>query len=112
MDVRAFVDELLPALSATGLFERITLQTEGPIASGFAYPNDQSVFLRFYFNEVTGTTAFAVIESQQRVWGIDYDNRRGWHLHPVEEPANHVQIEPLAVSEIVQRLQQMLSSRE
>ena len=112
MDVKRFVDELLPALSATGLFERITLQTEGPIANGFAYSRNQNLFLRFYFNEITGTIAFALIDSQQRIWGIDYDNRRGWHLHPVERPANHVPIEPLAVSEIVAHLRQVLSTRE
>jgi hypothetical protein len=37
MDVRAFAEELLRALAETGLFERVALQTEGPIASGYAY---------------------------------------------------------------------------
>ena len=33
MDVKRFVDELLSALAATRVFERVALQTEGPIAS-------------------------------------------------------------------------------
>ncbi len=111
MDVRAFADELLRALADTGLFERVALQTEGPVASGYAYVRED-LFLRFYFNESTGTIAFALIENQQRIWGIDYDNRRAWHLHPADNPAEHVKIEPLSVSEVVVRLQNVLLKRE
>ena len=68
--------------------------------------------MRYYFNEVTGTLAFALIENQQRIWGIDFDNRRGWHLHPIEKPADHIPIEPLAVPEIVMHLQRALLTRK
>ena len=80
MDVAQFVDELLSALADTGFFELVTLQVEGPIVHGHAYVRED-LFLRFYFNEVSGTIAFALIEEQSRIWGIDFDNRRGWHLH-------------------------------
>jgi len=111
MDVRAFADELLRALADTGLFEGVALRTEGPIADGHAYVHED-LFLRFYFNEVTGTIAFALIEKRQRIWGIDYDNRRGWHLHPADNPTDHVGIEPLSVLDIVARLQDILLKRE
>ena len=89
MDVKSFTDDLLSALANMGRFERVALQAEGPIASGYAYLRNE-FSLRFYFNEVTGTTAFALIENQQRIWGVDYDNRRGWHLHPVDDPTKHI----------------------
>ena len=127
MDVKAFADELVRALADTGLFERVSLQTEGPIANGHAHVHE-GLFLRFYFNEVTGTIAFALIEKQQRIWGIDYDpsaspstllraglrtgNRRGWHLHPVDNPTEHVEIEPLSVSDIAAHLQDVLLDME
>lgn len=110
MDVRSFADELLRALAGTGLFKQVTLRTEGPIANGRVYVSEE-LFVRFYFNQVTGTVAFALIESQQRIWGIDYDNRRGWHLHPADNPSEHVLIEALSVSDIVARLQMMLLKR-
>lgn len=113
MDVKGFVDELLLALAGSGLFESVSLQTEGPIASGRAIVQGSAEqFLRVYFNETTGTIAFALIGNQQRIWGVDYDNRRGWHLHPVEEPAKHVAVSPLSVSEIVLLLQKVLSGNE
>lgn len=110
MDVSSFVDELLPALADTGFFDRVNLQTEGPVASGYAYVNDE-LFVRFYFNQVTGTIAFALIDSQQRIWGIDFDNRRGWHVHPVDKPTAHRPIAPLSVVQIIGRLQEVLSER-
>ena len=54
MDVRSFADELLSALAVTGRFNRVALQTEGPVADGYAY-TDGNVILRFYFNQITGT---------------------------------------------------------
>jgi hypothetical protein len=107
MDVRTFADELLRALADAGSFTRVALQTEGPVTDGYAYVRED-LFLRFYFNERTGTMAFALVEKQKRIWGIDYDNRRGWHLHPVDSPTDHIKIAPLSVSDIVARLQDVL----
>ena len=56
--------------------------------------------------------AFDLIEKQQRIWGIDYDNRRGWHMHPAGNPAEHTGIDALPVSEIVARLEGVLLKRE
>ncbi len=111
MDVRSFADELLRAVATTGLFQLVALRTEGPIADGQARVHED-LFLRFYFNEATGTIAFALIEKQQRIWGIDYDNRRGWHLHPADDPTDHIGIEPLSVSDIITHLQDVLLKRE
>ncbi len=110
MDVKSFVDSLLPALSTIGSIENISLHTEGPVANGRAYLyGDSERFVRFFFNQMTGTIAFALIVGQQRVWGIDYDNRRGWHLHPVENPKAHLPIDPLSIPAIVAMLQDVLT---
>jgi hypothetical protein len=108
MDLRTFTEELLDSLAGTGLFTRVALRTERPVSSGYAYTEDVELFLRFYFNEMTGTIAFALIRDQQRIWGIDYDNRRGWHLHPETNPADHIAIDSLSVADIITRLQQVL----
>ena len=111
MNVKSFTNELLVALAETGRFEKVASRAEGPIANGYAYLDDE-FFLRFYFNEVTGTMAFALIENQQRVWGVDYDNRRGWHIHPVDNPAAHVDTLPLSILEVVAYLEEVLAARE
>lgn len=107
MDVRGFADDLLLSLASTGLFENVALHTEGPVADGQAHVA-AGLFLRFYFNEVTGTTAFALVEKQRRIWGIDYNNRRWWHVHPADNPTDHVCIEPLSVPDVVGHLKDVL----
>lgn len=109
MDVKGFAEALLGALTDTGLFARVSLQTEGPVVRGMAYVRE-GLFLRFYFNQVSGTVAFALVAGQQRIWGVDFDNRRGWHLHPQENPTQHVKIDALTVQEVVEDLQSVLLS--
>jgi len=108
MDVNSFASELLRSLAEADTFRRVALQTEGPVVSGYAHTENEETFLRFYFNEITATIAFALIAGQRRVWGIDRDNRRGWHLHPEENPSEHVNIGSLTVPEIVERLHRVV----
>ena len=108
MDVRAFSEELLRALAGIGVFERVSLQTEGPIAKGRAQAGE-GLFLRFYFNEITGTLAFALIRGQERIWGLDHDGLRGWHLHPAIAPMSHIPVEPMSITEIVGRLRDVVA---
>ncbi len=44
-------------------------------------------FVDVFFNEVTGTTAYALIRQGIRVFGVD--NTGGWHMHPFEDPGRH-----------------------
>jgi hypothetical protein len=108
MDTRAFVEELLDALAEVEEVEQVTFQAEGPVVGGRAYLQGDA-FLSFYHNGETGTVAFALIKGQSRIWGIDHDSIRGWHLHPVEAPERHVVISPLSVSEVIQQLRQVLT---
>jgi hypothetical protein len=107
VDVRAFVDQLLPALAHIKRFARVAVETEGPVVDGYAFVDDV-LFLRFYFNEITGTTAFALIEERSRVWGIDFDNRRGWHRHPLGEPDRHMLMAAPEFDEIMDELGRVL----
>lgn len=111
MDLDTFVNELLTAAAEAGCFERISLRTEGPVAKGRGYVSDE-LFVRFYFNEQTGTTAFALIREDIRIWGIDYDNRRGWHQHPVNNPTQHVPIASQSIREIITELTEVLEQIE
>jgi hypothetical protein len=44
-------------------------------------------FVDAFYNEQTGTTAFALIRHDRRVFGAD--NTGGWHVHPFANPAQH-----------------------
>jgi len=48
-------------------------------------------FIEAFFNERTGTTAFALIRDRQRVYGAD--NTGGWHVHPFVDPSRHISMQ-------------------
>ena len=45
-------------------------------------------FIDTFYNEHTGTTAFALIRQGSRAFGAD--NTGGWHIHPFADPSQHV----------------------
>ena len=107
MDVRAFTHTLLRGLGDVKAVQHVALESEGPVVSGRAYLYNQ-MFLSFYYNEATGTMAFALILDENRIWGLDFDNIRGWHSHPVIAPDQHVKISPQNLPEIIQQFAQAL----
>lgn len=107
MDVAEFIAQLLPLLTTLQQVHSVTYSAEGPIVDGNAVIG-RDTFLRFYYNSVTGTTAFALIRGRRRVWGLDYDNRRGWHLHPFGAPDEHVSINPATLPQIIEQLRPVL----
>jgi hypothetical protein len=45
-------------------------------------------FVDIYYNQKTGTTTFAHIQRNRRIFGAD--NKNGiWHWHPREDPTQH-----------------------
>lgn len=103
MDINQFLLSLLHALSNIDFVEKIDFQTEVFVLNGRVILK-KNRFLQVYFNELTGTIAFALIEDEKRLWGIDFDNIRGWHLHPLENPESHSNINPMTVEEIINSL--------
>lgn len=103
MDISQFLPSLLHSLSGLEFVVKVDFQTEAFVLKGRA-TLQKSRFLHVYFNEITGTTAFALIEQDKRLWGTDFDNIRGWHAHPVDAPDSHFDIEPKTVEEIIEEL--------
>lgn len=103
MDVETFLSSLLDALAECSFVRSVDLDTEALVVKG-RVRLEQDRFLQVYFNERTGTTAFALIENEQRIWGVDYDDLRGWHMHPVDHPARHEEVEPMSPHEVVETL--------
>lgn len=66
-------------LTATSISLRVEISTGG--------------FVDVFYNEQTGTTAFALIREGRRVFGAD--NTGGWHVHPFVDPEGHI---PLALA--------------
>lgn len=62
-------------------------------------------FVDAFYNEQTGTTAFAWIYGGRRVFGAD--NTGGWHVHPLEAPDQHVPLQHvMSFAEFIARIEQ------
>lgn len=103
MDVNQFLQQLLEELSQLSFVKNLGLNTEVFVIKGRVFL-ENNFFLQVYFNAQTKTTAFALIKEEKRTWGIDFDSIRGWHLHPVENPDDHLIFEPKTIKEIIAHL--------
>lgn len=109
MDVIIFVSQLLNGLASIESVRGVTSHAEGPTVRGRANFSED-LFLAFYYNQKTGTQAFALVRNDERIWGMDYDNLRGWHEHPIQNPELHVVLEAQTVVSVIQKLKVALSS--
>lgn len=107
MDIATFVRQILDALSHLEKIRRIEIHPEGKTVTGRGFITE-NFFLAFYYNEATATLSFALIENAVRIWGIDFDNLRGWHLHAATDPSKHEKIKPQTIQSIIQELASVL----
>ena len=73
---------LVTSLARLDFVASLELRTEVFTVKGRVHLTQRG-FLEVYFNERTQTVAVAWIEAERRRWGIDRDNLRGWHRHPL-----------------------------
>lgn len=70
-----------------------------------------SSYIDVFYNEQTGTIAYALIDQGQRIFGAD--NTGGWHQHPFHEPAAHdTLMSSMTFAEFVARIEEHYKSNE
>ncbi|MGI9861845.1 hypothetical protein SDD30_10760 [Moorella naiadis] len=104
MDVGKFIRDLFANLAGKRFVDDYHLQVEVFLVKGKIELKDDG-FLKVYYNERTGTLAFALINEEKRVWGIDRDNLRGWHCHPFDEPESHQTITAQSLLDIINEVE-------
>ncbi len=109
MGVTECITEVLHCLATMPSIHRMEWQVELRTVKGRVHVKSNE-FLDIYFNEKTGTLAFALVVKEQRIWGIDFDRLRGWHRHPREDPATHEPVEPMTIREIMAEFQQVTTA--
>lgn len=100
MDVNQFHRQVLEELGKLPFVENLNFQVEVFILKGKVYLG-LTEFLQVYYNSRTGTISFSLVKDKKRIWGIDFDSLRGWHLHPVENPEDHVITKLKSIKEII-----------
>lgn len=61
-------------------------------------------FIDAFYNEQTGTMAFALIRAGRRIFGAD--NTGSWHYHPFAHPDQHIVLpNPMSFAEFVAEIE-------
>ena len=63
-----------------------------------------AAFIHVFCNITTDKTAFALVEGDQRVFGVD-NAKMGWHVHPFDNPAQHVACAPVQFDEFMSQVE-------
>lgn len=67
-------------------------------------------FVAIYRNFRTGTTAYAWVVGEERLFGAD--NTGGWHRHPAEDPTRHEPCPPVALADFLRELEILVKARD
>jgi hypothetical protein len=103
MELRTFVAGLVSSLALLDFVASVDIRTEAFTVKGRVQLKQRG-FLEVYFNEQTQTVAVAWVEGERRRWGIDRDNLRGWHRHPLDSPEYHQEIPAMSIRDIIEEL--------
>ena len=87
MTLEEFEREVYDTTTASSICGIPVVRRQTPSFLNLRVPIGMDQFIDAFFNEVTGTVAFAPVESERRIFGAD--NTGDWHLHPFEDPSRH-----------------------
>lgn len=63
--------------------------------------------MNVFYNVILRIQSFALIINQERVWGLDRDNKFDWHEHPISNPETHKSIEAHNIEQIISKLEKV-----
>ncbi len=106
METEKFKQKLLIALSNLEYVEKVDIfEVSERYTKGNIYLKKSYILaVRFsYFSETLDfTLSFSLLYKNERIWGLDKDNKIGWHIHPLNDTSIHQAIEAKTIEEILQ----------
>jgi hypothetical protein len=101
MTTRQLLYELQQACSRSPLVNRIEERVvDADILSVRVHLTVINTFINAFYNVTTGKAAFALVERDRRLYGID-NAKMGWHQHPFDDPDQHVPCAPVRFEEFL-----------
>ncbi len=100
MTIEEFHREAISAAFDSAICEMPVVRRATPTSLNLRIQLTVGNFIDVFYNQDTGTTAFALIENGKRLLGAD--NTGLWHVHPFEKPEAHEPSEPMSARAFVQ----------
>ena len=108
MTLAEFAREIMSVAMTSSICDIPSVRRLTPTAINLRVLITTGGFVDAFYNEQTGTMAFAFICRGQRVFGAD--NTGGWHVHPFAGPGRHDPLpEPMAFAAFVVEIEQRAS---
>ncbi len=107
MDVNQFLTELQASLSEFEFIEQIKTVQRSATYIKITVTLKPKGFINIWYNAIRRTQSFSLIIDNNRKWGLDFDNRIGWHEHPIHNQDSHILIKSHTITEIIEKLQKV-----
>lgn len=109
MTLAEFAREVGAVATTSAIYHIPSVRRLTPTAINLRVPTTCGGFVDAFYNEQTGTMAFAFIRQGQRVFGAD--NTGGWHVHPFADPDQHAPLpEPMTFAAFMVEIEQAVAS--
>ena len=110
MEIKNFLDQLYTLFSPIDYVVDIVIlnQTRTSIKVRIHLFNNN--YITVYYNSYRGTQSFSLMQSNKRIWGLDFDNRIGWHKHPVTNPDSHIKTNKVTLNDMLRKLDDLLNN--
>ncbi len=103
------VQQVLQAVKSHSWIQRVEHQIIGKVAKLRLFlADDRFVVIYYNYNAQTGSTSYAYIEGEDRLFGAN-NMKIGWHIHPWGEEDKHVKSKPVTVEEFLRLLHEALT---
>ena len=87
MNAREFEQQIRELCANSEIVMRVILLTESIDHTQLRIFLTDLSFVDMYYHHLSGKTSYAQIRDGQRIFGAD--NKKYWHWHPREDPAQH-----------------------
>lgn len=104
-----FLKQALQAVKPFRWIRNTEHQITGVIVRLKLFLNNES-FVSVYYNANTGSTSYAYVENNERLFGAN-NMRIGWHIHPWGQEERHIASEVITIEQFLKRLQTALKDQ-
>ncbi len=104
MELAKFEANLRASIESISDVRDLVVSKRTPVSLKASIILEREFSIAVFCNASFAIQSFSLIHQNKRVFGIDCDNRIGWHIHPKDNPDSHVLTEERSLSDIIEMM--------
>ena len=101
MELAKFEANLRASIESISDVRDLVVSKRTPVSLKASIILESGFSIAVFFNAAFTIQSFSLIHQSKRVFGIDCDNRIGWHIHPEDNPDSYVLTQERQLPEIM-----------